>query len=389
MRNHALAVQHLKRYALVNVGYAEVNGNVLFCGDDLRNGIAHAPVGREGNVKLLFGLSKNISRRALACNLCFFGNKVNKIVHVEHVSASKDALGSSLSVLVHHRTVGYAVKRDVSRFGKLVFGNETNREKKRIARNILACFCNGTATLVYLCNGNALKAFAAVNFHYGVTELERNVKIIETLLNVACKTARVGHQLAYCVHLCALKRHTACHNQANVARAENNDLFAGKISLEVDVFLCRTCAVNACGACACNVERTAGALAAAHCKNDCLCLELEYAALGIGSRYYAVGGDVKHHCVKKEGNALGVHFFFITPSVLGAGQLLAKAMQTKAVVNALLQNAAKLFVTFQNQKVANACIVCCQSRTHACRATANNYKINFSHISEPPLFFAR
>ena len=190
------------------------------------------------------------------------------------------------------------------------------------------------------------------------------------------------------MHLCTLKCHTARHNEADIARAENDDLFAGQVALEVDVLLRRSCTVNACGASARNVESTAGTLAAAHGKNDRLCLELEHTALGVGSGHYAVGGDVKHHCTEHIGDIFGKHFFFVTPSVFGTCQLLAKAVQTKSVVNALLQNAAKLFVAFKNEQITNACLVSRQSRTHTGRTAANNHKIDLSHLCAPPFVFS-
>ena len=226
-----------------------------------------------------------------------------------------------------------------------------------------------------------------MDLHYGVAQTQRNVEIIETLLNVARKTARVGHQLANGVHLCTLQCHTARHDQTDVARAENDNFFAGEIPFEVDVLLRCARAVNACRTCACNVERSAGALTASHCQNDGFCLELEYTAFGVGSSDYAVGSNVKHHSAKHKGDVLFVYFFFITPSVFGACQLLTKAVEAEAVVNALLQNAAELFIALQNQKVANACLMSRQSCTHAGRAAANDDKIDLSHYSAPPLVF--
>ena len=66
------------------------------------------------------------------------------------------------------------------------------------------------------------------------------------------------------------------------------------------------------------------------------------------------------------------------------GELLAKAVQTKAVVNALLQNAAKLAVTLQNQKILHTCVISRNGCTHSGRSAADDHKIDLFHLTHPP-----
>ena len=217
-------------------------------------------------------------------------------------------------------------------------------------------------------------------------KLQRNVKVVKALLDVTGKTAGIGHQLANGVNLGTLQRHTACHDQTDVSGTKNDYVFAGEIALHVNVLLRGARTENTRGTVACKRQRTGRSLTASHGKDHSLSLDLENAFFGIGGGDHLFGGDVQHHGVEHIGDLLFKHLCFITPCVFGAGQLLAKAMQTKAVVDTLTQNTAKGGIALQDQNIGNSFFVGCHRCTHACGAAANDDKINLLHLSCPPWY---
>ena len=91
-------------------------------------------------------------------------------MHVQNVSAGEDSLNLGLSVLIDHSTARDAIQGHARALGKLVLGDQADREEQGVAGDVLTGFCNRTAVFVNLCNGNTLKALTAVNFNYGVAE---------------------------------------------------------------------------------------------------------------------------------------------------------------------------------------------------------------------------
>ena len=106
MVDHAALILDKNACVFVNVGHAEINGHVLFPCDALGNGIADLSVGGDGNVTMLAALPKDICRRAFARDLRILGYLIDKVMHVQHVSAGEHTLNICLSVLVNNASVG-------------------------------------------------------------------------------------------------------------------------------------------------------------------------------------------------------------------------------------------------------------------------------------------
>ena len=71
-----------------------------------------------------------------------------------------------------------------------------------------------------------------------------------------------------------------------------------------------------------------------------------------------VRGHFQHHGVQLHLYAGFLEHLNKAPGILRAGQLFAEAVQTKAVVDALVQNAAQFLVALQNKDVAQTAFPC-------------------------------
>ena len=328
------------------------------------------------------------------------GHVVHQIVDVEDVTAGEHTLEGGLTVLIYRRAARDAVHADARAAGQLVLGDETHGQKQGVALEVDLGAGDGTATLVHLGNGDTRHALLAVDLRHGVGEHQRNTEIVQTLGDVTSQTARVGHQLADGLDLRALQGHAAGHDEADIARSQNDHLTAGHVALHVHEPLSRTRREDTRRASARDVESALGALAAAHGQHHSPCAEGEH-PLGL-----ADGGDVSGHAVllggshvqhsraRFDGNAPLQRHFVVAVGVLGARQLLTEAVESEAVVDALAENTARVQITLQDDHVPHARVVCGHGGRQTGGASADDHKCLVGrthiyvvlHISCPPCF---
>ena len=97
-----------------------------------------------------------------------------------------------------------------------------------------------------------------------------------------------------------------------------------------------------------------------------------------------VRGDIQHHGVQTDVNAGLTYHVDEAPGILRAGQLFLEIVQTEAVVDALVEDAAQLTVALDDADRATACFPCGIRSGQTCRAAADNHEFVF-HASVPPL----
>ena len=275
-------------------------------------------------------------------------------MHVQHIAAGKNAGHVRFQRFVHRRAAGHAVERHLRALGKLVFRQKADGEQKRVARDILLRTRHRLAVGADLGERDALEPLPAVDIHNGVAQKERDIVVVQALHDVALESAGVRQKLGHALDVRALKRHAARHDETDVAAAEDDDLASGHEALEIYEPLRRTGGVDARRTVAGNVQRPAGPLAAAHRKNDGAAAELLHAAFAARNGKHALVREREHHRRKTDGNAQLLGAAQKPRGVLGAGQLLAERVQTEAVVDALVQNAAGDAVALDDEHIVHA-----------------------------------
>ena len=207
-------------------------------------------------------------------------------------------------------------------------------------------------------------------------QVQRDVEIVQALDDVAGQAAGIGHDLHAGQDLGAFQCHAAGHDQADVAAAQDQDTLAHHVAFHVDIALGGACGVHTGGAGARRADGTAGALTAAHAQNDALGLN-DLVALGLGDAvHFLIRGHFQHHGVQLDLNAGVLQHINKASGILGAGELLAKAVQTKTVVDALVQDTAQLLVALKNQNITQAAFPCLAGSSKARGAAADNDQIN-------------
>ena len=318
---------------------------------------------------------------SVACQcLGLHGNKVHQIMHMQHIAGREHAGHVGLQVLVHHSAVGVGVNGDAGILQQLVLRDQAHGEDQRITLVLLLGAGDGPTVRVHLGDGHAGQTVTAMDLGDGVAEIERDIVVIQTLHDVARQAGGVRHQLEHCLHMSAFQRHAACHDHADIAGAEDDDLLAGHPVVEVHVSLRGACGEHARRTLAGNAQCAAAALLAAHGKHHSLCLILAQAAAGGG------GDDTILRQAQHRGAGLVrdltlVHFINERLCIFRAGQALAEAAQTETVMDALAQDAAQHRLALQNDHVADALLVQLHRCGKTCRAAADNHNVFLFHRS--------
>ena len=190
---------------------------------------------------------------------------------MEHVSAGKNAGNRGFQALVYRGAVGNGRHLYPEPGGEFIFRNQADGKEESITWNIFLRSGYGLSVFIHLCERNTLYPFLAVNVDDGVAQLQGNAEILKALDNISLQAAGIRHQLRNHLYLCTLQSHAACHDQANVAGAQDDDLPARHKALHVDQTLCGPGRVDSGGTVAGDIQRASGTFSAAHGENDGFC----------------------------------------------------------------------------------------------------------------------
>ena len=301
-------------------------------------------------------------------------------MNVENVAAGEDAGDRRFEPLVDQRAVRHGADGRTEAARQLILGDQAAGEQERITVVMALGSRDGTAVRADLGDGHAGDALAALDVDDRVAEVERNAEIVEALDDVPLEAAGIRHQLRDGEDLCALERHAAGHDEADVAAAEDDDAAADHAALDVDKALRRPGGVDACGAEAGDVQCAAWPFAAAHGEDDALRLDREAAVGGIERGHGLVRRDAEHHRVQQERDVPLRGLIDESLGIFRAGQLLLEGVESEAVVDALVEDAAELRIALQNQDVLAVRVVRGDRRSKARRAAADDEHVDLFHF---------
>ena len=244
---------------------------------------------------------------------------------------------------------------------------------------------NGTEALVALRDNHAGQALTAPDIHHRVGKVQRNIVVVQALLDVARQAARIGLNLVHTLDVRALERHAAGHDQADVAAAEDDDLAANHHVLQVDVALRHTGGIYARRTMTRRGQRAAGTFAAAHGQQHSIRLELHQAMVPAGGGDDLIARHIQHGAVGDGFNPGFLHHVDEALGIFRAGEGLAEARQTEAVVDTLAQDAAQHALTLEDEDVVHALFLQAQGCGKASRAAAYDDGLLMDHACSPPL----
>ena len=301
-------------------------------------------------------------------------------MNVENVAAGEDAGDRGFEPFVDQRAVRHGADVRAEGARQLIFRDESAGEQERVAVVMALGAGDGAAVGADLGDRHAGDALAALDVDDRVAEVERNSEIVEALDDVALQAAGIRHQLSNGEDLCALERHAAGHDEADVAAAKDDDAAANHAALDVDKALRRTRRIDARRTEAGDVQCAAWPFAAAHGEDDALRLNCKAAVGGIERGHGLVRRDAEHHGVQQERDVPLRSLINESLGIFRAGQLLLEGVESEAVVDALVEDAAELRVPLQNQDVPAARVVRGDRRSKARRTAADDEHVDLFHF---------
>ena len=217
---------------------------------------------------------------------------------------------------------------------------------------------DGLEVVVHLRHLDAGDVLASFDFGHGMREEKRYVVVVKALDDVSHKTGRLLHYLYAGENLRAGERESPRHDEPDVARAEYHHAASRHDAVHVDETLDGARRIDARRSRSRRHQRPSRTLAATHGENHgARLVNLEPAAwrhrrdLRTAVR---LRRDVQHHRAADNRDAERIRLVDKPLRVFGAGQLLLEAVEPEAVVDALLQNAARRVVTLDDKDVRRA-----------------------------------
>ena len=102
-----------------------------------------------------------------------------------HIAAGEHPGQGGLHVLVDQGPVGAPVQRDARLAGELIFGDEAHRQQQGVAVKDPLSARDGAALVVHSGGHHLFHPALPPYVHHGVGEVEGDVKVLQTLDNVA------------------------------------------------------------------------------------------------------------------------------------------------------------------------------------------------------------
>ena len=237
--------------------------------------------------------------------------------------------------------------------------------------------------LVDFSDPDAFDTLVAFDLHDGMAELERDAEVIEALYDIPLEAARVRHELSDDLDMRSFEREPAGHDEANVARAQDHDLASRKDAFDVHEMLRASCRIDAGRTGARDIEGTTWTLSAAHCKDHRACFDLDEAELGTHGRDDAVVADIDDRAFEQALDAALLCLIDIALRILGARELLIEGVEAEAVVDALVEDAAKPILALEDDDIFESRIIGRDGSSKAGRTAADD-NTGTLHQRSPP-----
>ena len=186
--------------------------------------------------------------------------------------------------------------------------------------------------------------FGTVDIDHLMSQKKRNIKVIQTLRDIAHQTGGTGQNFNDRLNLDTAPAHTARHNKTDVAGTDDDCTFSRDDTFDIEQFLGGTGSPDTGGTAPGDRQIAAAALAAADRHDDCFNGKQRHTAF-TGEQFQiksavVVALDGADSGAETEFGIGGNGQSFGFRSKFGAGQLFFEAVQTETVVDALVEDTA-------------------------------------------------
>ena len=264
---------------------------------------------------------------------------IGDVVDMQDVAAGEDARDGGHQRLVDDRPAGQGRERDAGPLRQLVLGDEADREQQRVAgdlRSVPGIGARPSSTRAH----DDETPVAAADLDDGRARARAGCRSPQALADVAFEAARPGQDLEDAFDLEPLEEEAAGHDQADVARAQDDGLVPDPEVVEVDEVLGRARGEDAGRPGPGDADHLPRPFAAAHGQDDGPGPE-EPVAVARGDAEEPVGPEVQDHGPRRIPTPLADDVLGQPLGVLGPADRLLVEEEAEAVVDALVEDAAR------------------------------------------------
>ncbi len=253
-----------------------------------------------------------------------------------------------------HGHAGAGLGKDARVLEDVDLGDEADGEEDRVAGDVFPAAGDGALGVVERLHGDALHAASAVDAADLRAEAQGDAEVVEALHLVAHEAAQVGQALEDGLDLASFDGQAARHDEADVARALDDDALAEAVAAKVDEVLGLPGGEDARGPAACDFEVLARALPAAGGDDDRVRADFRIAGFGRNDAEDLVAGDAENHGAERGLDAGGREFRLERAGVLGPRHVLFIPQEAEAGMDALVQDAAQARVAVDEEDAVDA-----------------------------------
>src|SRR5664280_2346901 len=149
---------------------------------------------------------------------------VHQVVHMARIATHENPWNLRLAILVHHWSFGHRIHGHTQRLADLVLWNKADRQDDAVTAQPFFRSRNRAHLLIDRRRFHGFDAVVPENAGHGSRQMQWNTKIVQTLRDIARETRRCRLGFKNAQHFSPLQREPACHDEPDVATAQDNNL---------------------------------------------------------------------------------------------------------------------------------------------------------------------
>src|SRR5664280_1409797 len=166
---------------------------------------------------------------------------VHQVVHMARIATHENPWNLRLAILVHHWSFGHRIHGHTQRLADLVLWNKADRQDDAVTAQPFFRSRNRAHLLIDRRRFHGFDAVVPENAGHGSRQMQWNTKIVQTLRDIARETRRCRLGFKNAQHFSPLQREPACHDEPDVATAQDDAPRRGQVAEDIDIVLGSTC----------------------------------------------------------------------------------------------------------------------------------------------------
>src|SRR5450759_4616652 len=332
---------------------------------------------------MVLALSDGVLRRVPPTQKPGLSHPIHQVVDMNHVARGKNARHAGLHSLIDKWSTGDGIKCNARLARKFILRDEAYREQQRIAGNSLLGARYRLALFIDLNRFYRFYPVVADNALDRMLQLEWNIVVQKALHIVARQAGQEGHDFQHSFYLGTFKGKPACHDHADVARAQNHEALARHEAFDINKALGRSRSIHARRSCSRQSNLCPRSFTAAHSQHQSPRVQFDKTGRLTRHIHMPFAGHIECHRIQQRINVKLCKLIDKTLRIGRTCQVLLECLEAKSIMNTLLQNPTQLLCPLDDEHILRTRLLgfyCC-SQTGGAGTYDNNVVLFLQHYS--------